>query len=245
VSEDLAAQVALACRVLGKLDATHSTLGHVSCRADQDTMLIRGKGPDEHGLRDTGTDDVIRVSFEVEMIDGRDGLRPPSESFLHAWLYRLRPEVQTVIHMHPEAAVLLTVCGRELRPVYGSYSPGGAALAVEGVPTYDSSVTISSHDRGRDFAGFMGSRRAALMRGHGAAVAGGSLEEAAVTMMALKELADFTYKALLIGEPLPLPQAEADEVGTLSRPDRPYGSAGGRTGLLSTWRNYQVLAGEL
>lgn len=245
MSEDLAGQIAAACRVLGRLDATHSLLGHVSCRQDDDSMLIRGKGPDEHGVRFTGADDVIRVSFEVEKLAGRDGLRPPSESFLHAWLYRLRPDVQTVIHMHPESAVLLTVCGRELRPVYGSYASFGAVLAVEGVPVYDSSVTISSHARGRDFAEFVGQRRAVLMRGHGVAVVGASLEEAAVTTMALKELADFTYKALLIGEPLPLPQAEADEVGTLHSPDRPYGSAGGRAGVLAMWRYYQELAGEL
>lgn len=236
-------EIATACRVLGKLHATHTTFGHVSCRDGEDAMFIRGKGPGETGLSYTEPGDVIRVSFGVEKLAGRDGLRPPSESFLHAWLYRLRPDVGAVIHMHPESAVLLTICGRELRPVYGAYGPG-AQLAVEGVPTYDSSLTISSHQRGRDFAEFMGGQRAALLRGHGVAVVGGSIEEAAVTMMALKELTDVTYQALLLGDPRPLPPAEAAEIGVPPSPDRPLGSAGGTEGVAARWRYYLTAAGE-
>lgn len=240
---ELPARVAAACRVLGKLGATHTTFGHVSCRYPGDSMLIRGKGPDETGLEYTAADDVVQVDYDVRKQAGRDGLRPPSESFLHAWLYRLRPDVGAVIHMHPESAVLLTMCGRGVQPVYGAYGRG-AELAVEGVPTYDFSLTISSHERGRAFAEFMGSRRAALLRGHGVAVVGRDIEEAAVTTMWLKELTDLTYRALLIGEPAPLPADEQAEVGTAPPPGRPYGSAGGAAGTAAMWRYYLTAAGE-
>jgi ribulose-5-phosphate 4-epimerase/fuculose-1-phosphate aldolase len=139
--------------------------------------------------------------------------------------------------------VLLTMCGRAIRPVYGSYGRG-AHLAAAGVPTYDSSVTISNHERGRDFADFMGDKRAALMRGHGVAVVGQGIEEAAVTMMALKELTDMTYKALLIGQPTPLPAVEQAELDGLLTPNRPLGSAGGTAGTLAMWRYYLAAAGE-
>lgn len=241
--DERSARVAAACRVLGKLGATHSTFGHVSCRDGDEAMLIRGKGPAETGLSYTEPADVVQVGLDVRKLAGRDGLRPPSESFLHAWLYRLRPDVGAVIHMHPESAVLLTLCGRELRPLYGAYGRG-AQLAVGGVPTYDSSLTISSHERGRDFAEFVGGGRAALMRGHGVAVVGADIEEAAVTMMALKELTDMTYRALLIGEPAPLPAAEQAEIGVPPHPDRPLGSAGGAGGVLAMWRYYLTAAGE-
>jgi ribulose-5-phosphate 4-epimerase/fuculose-1-phosphate aldolase len=237
------ALIATACRVLGKLGATHTTFGHVSCRAGADGMLIRGKGPDETGLSYTDPADVVQVSLDVRKLAGRDGLRPPSESFLHAWLYRLRPDIGAVIHMHPESAVLLTLGGRELRPIYGAYGKGGQ-LAVEGVPTYDSSLTISSHERGKHFAEFMGGKRAALMRGHGVAVVGRDVEEATVTLMELKELTDVTYRALLIGEPARLPADEEAEIGTPPSPDRPFGSAGGTEGTLAMWRYYLTAAGE-
>jgi ribulose-5-phosphate 4-epimerase/fuculose-1-phosphate aldolase len=241
---ELIERVALACRVLGKLDATHGSFGHVSVRTGPDSMLIKGKGPGEVSLRHTTAADVITVSFDVEKLDGPDNLRPPSESFLHAWIYRLRPEVESVIHMHPESALLLTICGIGIAPIYGAYGQG-ARLAAEGVPTYGSSLTISDNDRGQAFAQFMGEHRACLMRGHGVTTTGTSIEDAAVTTMALKELTDVTYKAYLTGRvPAPVPEDELAEIARPPGPDRPFGSSGGLTGVLATWNNYQRLAEE-
>ena len=241
---ELVERVALACRVLGKLDATHGSFGHVSVRTGPNSMLIKGKGPGEVSLRDTTASDVIAVSFDVRKLDGRHDLRPPSESFLHAWIYRLRPEVESVIHMHPESALLLTVCGIGIAPIYGAYGQG-ARLASEGVPTYGSSLTIRNHERGEAFAKFMGEHRACLMHGHGVATTGASIEDAAVTTMALKELTDVTYAAHLTGRvPVPLPEDELAEIARPPGPDRPFGSAGGLTGVLATWNNYQRLAEE-
>jgi ribulose-5-phosphate 4-epimerase/fuculose-1-phosphate aldolase len=241
---ELVERVALACRVLGKLDATHGSFGHVSVRTGPNSMLIKGKGPGEVSLRHTTASDVIAVSFDVQKLDGRDDLRPPSESFLHAWIYRLRPEVESVIHMHPESALLLTICGIGIAPIYGAYGQG-ARLAAEGVPTYGSSLTISNHERGQAFAQFMGEHRACLMHGHGVATTGTSIEDAAVTTMALKELTDVTYGAYLTGRvPVPIPE---DELAEIARPpglDRPFGSSGGLTGVLATWSSYQRLAEE-
>jgi ribulose-5-phosphate 4-epimerase/fuculose-1-phosphate aldolase len=244
MESDLVERVAQACRVLGRLEATHGAFGHVSVRTGADSMLIKGKGPGEAGLRHTETADIISVSFDVDKLDGRADLRPPSESFLHAWIYRLRPAVESVIHMHPESALLLTICGIEIKPIYGAYGQG-ARLATTGVPTYPSSLTISSHERGQDFAEFFGDSRAAMMRGHGVATAGASIEDAAVTTMALKELTDVTYRAHLLGiEPTVLPEQEQAEIGRPMDPNRPLGSSGGPAGILTTWNFYRRLAGE-
>lgn len=241
---DLAERVAEACRVLGALEATHGAFGHVSVRTGPDSMLIKGKGKGQAPLRHTSAEDILAVGFDVEKLSGPPDLRPPSESFLHAWIYKARPDVNSVIHMHPESAVLLTVCGIAVRPIYGAYGHGGR-LAVEGVPTYDSCLTISSPERGEDFATFFGDRRACLLRGHGVATAGTDLEEAAVTTMALKELVDITYRAHLLGAaPIVLSPDEQAEIGRPMAADRPFGSAGGRIGTLTAWNYYRSLAGE-
>src|SRR5487761_1289579 len=107
---DLREKIAQSCRILGEMDITHAALGHVSHRIEgKDDMLIKGKGPEEVGLRYTQTPDIITVDFKADLIEGANGLQPPSESFLHIWMYKTRPEVQSVIHMHPEHAVLLTI----------------------------------------------------------------------------------------------------------------------------------------
>ncbi|HZD72910.1 MAG TPA: class II aldolase/adducin family protein, partial [Actinomycetota bacterium] len=50
--EELREQVATACRVLADEGLVESVLGHVSARAG-DRMLLRCRGPREHGLRFT------------------------------------------------------------------------------------------------------------------------------------------------------------------------------------------------
>src|SRR5258708_32359412 len=59
---DVVELVARACRILGKLELTHGALGHVSYRLDN-SMLIKGKGPDEGGLRYTQAEEILGVDF--------------------------------------------------------------------------------------------------------------------------------------------------------------------------------------
>jgi ribulose-5-phosphate 4-epimerase/fuculose-1-phosphate aldolase len=208
---DAAGLVARACRVLGKLELTHGALGHVSLRLGESSMLIKAKGPDEVGLRYTRVDDIIQVDFNAEKLSGPHGLQPPSESFLHIWLYRQNPTVQSVIHVHPEHAVLLTICDKPILPIYGAYG-SGSRLALDGVPTYPRSITIHDHGLGEEFATFMGDRKAALMRGHGVSVVGSSVEDATVRALALNELVTMTYKAYLLGTPRPISAEDQDEL---------------------------------
>jgi ribulose-5-phosphate 4-epimerase/fuculose-1-phosphate aldolase len=235
--------VARACRVLGKLDVTHGALGHVSFRVGESSMLIKGKGPDEVGLRYTRVEDIIEVTFDAEKLSGPQGLQPPSESYLHIWLYKLRPDVQCVIHVHPEHAVLLTICDKPILPIYGAYG-SGARLALDGVPTYPRSITIHDDRLGEEFARFMSDQKAALMRGHGVSVVGASVEDAAVRTLALNELVTMTYKAYLLGTPQPISDEDQAEMRKPLDPTRRRGTAGGEAGMLAIWRYYCSLAGE-
>jgi ribulose-5-phosphate 4-epimerase/fuculose-1-phosphate aldolase len=236
--------VARACRILGKLNVTHGALGHVSYRlGDSPTMLIKGKGPDEVGLRYTRAADILTVDFHAEKLSGPVGLQPPSESYLHIWLYKHNPTVRSVIHVHPEHAVLLTICDREIIPIYGAYGPG-ASLAVAGVPVYPRSVTISDDRLGEEFATFMGAKQVALMRGHGVSVVGSGVEDAVVRTMALNELVTMTYRAYLLGTPKPIPAEDIQSFRAPPEPDRRRGSAGGEAGMRAAWRYFCSLADE-
>lgn len=244
MSERDVAPVAKACRVLGKLDLTHAALGHVSVRiGDSDAMLIKGKGPGEVGLRYTQPRDIITVDFNANKLDGSDDLQPPSESYLHIWLYRMRPDVRSVIHVHPEHAVLLTICDKTVLPIYGAYGPG-ARLAVEGVRTYPRSITIHDDQLGEEFARFVGSSSVALMRGHGASVVGNGVEDASVRALALNELVTMNYKAYLLGDPRPIPSEDEPFFRAPDEGGRRRGSAGGPAGTFASWRYFCSLTGE-
>jgi ribulose-5-phosphate 4-epimerase/fuculose-1-phosphate aldolase len=237
------ALVAQACRILGKLDLTHSSLGHVSRRIGDDVMLIKGKGPDEVGVRYTEPDHIITVDFDGNKVAGPEGLQPPSESFLHIWLYKTNPQFASVVHVHPEPAVLLTICEKEIFPIYGAFGPG-ARMAIEGVTTYPRSVRINSVELGKEFANFMAGKKYALMRGHGVSVGGSSVEDATVRTLVLNELVSMTYKAYLLGKPK---QILDEDIAAMSQPDdgpRLRGSVGGEAGMLAIYRYYRSLAGE-
>jgi ribulose-5-phosphate 4-epimerase/fuculose-1-phosphate aldolase len=236
--------VAQACRVLGKLELTHGAFGHVSQRiGDTDAMLIKAKGPGEAGLRFSQERDIITVDFNANKLGGADELQPPSESYLHIWLYRLRPDVRSVIHMHPKHAVLLTICGKEVLPIYGAYGPG-ARLAVEGVRTYPRSITIHDDALGEDFARFVGASNVALLRGHGVAVAGTSVVDASVRTLALNELVTMNYEAYLLGTPQPISAEDQAEFRAPESGRRVRGSAGGDAGTNAQWRYFCALTNE-
>jgi L-fuculose-phosphate aldolase len=158
-------------------------------------------------------------------------------------MYKKNPDLRSVIHMHPEHAVLLTICNKEILPIIGAYGQG-ARLAVEGVPTYPRSLTITNDESGQEFANFMGEKKVAMMHGHGITVVGSSIEDATVRTLAFDQLTTMMYKAYLLGEPRKISE---EDIASLNQPpetNRRRGSAGGHAGMLATWRYYKTLAGE-
>ncbi len=231
-------RVAKACRVIGKLELTKAATGHISARVPgTETLLIRARGPDESGVRFTATEDVITVDFDGNKLDGREGLEPPQEVFIHTWLYKKRPELRAVVHAHPATVVLFTICNKPLLPLYGAYDPSSLKLLTEGIPTYPRSITVSNNKLGEEFAGSMPGR-ACLMRGHGITTCGGTVEEATITAIKLNELAEMNYRANLLGNPQPIPVEEIEHI---------TGSKGKKTKDVHgapLWRYYCKLVGE-
>jgi len=239
---EIAEDLAQACRVLGAFDMTHGALGHVSYRLEDDTMLIKGKGPNEVGLRYTRPRDIVKVDWDANMVDGPGDLQPPSESFLHIWIYKMRPEVMSVVHVHPEYSVLITMTGKEIVPAWASWRPG-SAFARDGVPIYPDGRTIATPEQGEELAECMGNKDVALMVGHGIAAAGDCIERSTMNALALETLCRELFKAYQIGTPQPIP---ADQIAPRPQPEgrRPRGSAGGVEGMMASWRYYVSLAEE-
>ena len=233
--------VAKACRVVGNLDLTKATTGHISQRAaDGKHILIRARGPDQTGVRYTTAEQVITIDFDGKMVDGPEGLAAPQEVFIHTWLYKTRPEVKSVIHVHPATVVLFTICGKPLEPLYGAYDPSSVDLWLDGIPTYGRSITISNDELGKEFSDAMGTKNVCLMRGHGITTAGASVEEATVTAIKLNELAEMNYRANLLGDPRPIPD---EDLEVFRNRRRRSGTGAPSPHLNSTWRYYAEVSG--
>lgn len=245
-TDDLRERVAESCRVLGTLDLTKAATGHVSARIPgTDRFLMRARGENELGVRYTTADQVIECDLEGKLVDARSsGVGLPIEVFIHSCVYKARPDVNSVVHMHPPTVVLFTIVDKPLLPIFGAYDPSALKLAMEGIPRYDSSVLISNPQLGAELAATLGKSPTCLMRGHGITAAGPTVEEASLYAIALNELAEMNYRALLIGTPRPISDADQKAFGPAGvQPDKlgADGRPAGRAGAL--WRYYVELTG--
>ena len=246
--EGVRARIAEACRVLGRLDITPGTVGHISARLPgSDLIAIRGRGPAESGVRYTTEGDVIDVDLDGQRSGGeQDGYSAPLEVHIHTQLYRHRPDINAVVHVHPSAVVLLTICDVPLRPIYGAYDPHGLRLVLGGIPIFDKSILIERPALGEELAATMGQHSACLMRGHGITTAANSIEEAALVAIHLNDLAKMTYSSHLLGGVRDIAPEEQEVFRMMEinagyggmQPGRPSGRA------VSLWRYYVRLTSE-
>ncbi len=242
--QELKELVAESCRILGKLNLTKEATGHVSARIEgTDKVLIRARGPEEEGVRFTTAHEVITVDLNGNKVEGDEGLTRPQEVFIHTWIYKTRPDVQSVIHIHPPTVVLFTICNKPILPLYGAYDPAGLRIYMDGIANYRRSILISNDERGKEFAQAIGDKRVCLMRGHGITSVGRSVQEATVTAIKLNQLAEMNYQASLLGTPEPIPEEDIKAFANIGHMTTEEGrrTTGHQT---SVWRFYSRLLGE-
>src|SRR5690606_32321240 len=154
------------------------TRGHVSTRMPGDPSLFIMK-PHSHGFDEITPENIVVCNLEGEKVGG-EGKRH-SEVFIHSEIYRLRPDINSVIHSHPTHAVALSATGRPLRPI----SQPAVAFA-DGLPYYTDTINlIRSQEMGRGVAQALGACKAVLMRNHGVALAGKTVEAATILAIML------------------------------------------------------------
>jgi len=173
--------------------------GHGSVRRDGGSFYINSGASVRLSLT---ASDIVAVDFDGALVEG--SAKPPLEFPLHAEIYRVRPDVAAVLHTHPRWSTLLTMVGEPLRPVF----PQGALLGD--VPVLDSPMSIDNKAMGQRVAATLGRGRAALLKSHGAVIAGGDIVETFALAVYLEENAERQYMAMQIGTPYVLSGAEQE-----------------------------------
>jgi L-ribulose-5-phosphate 4-epimerase len=128
-------------------------------------------------------DDIITVDLNSKKLDGKRSA--PLETEIHTGIYRARPDVMAVVHSHPVHSVVFSITKKPILAV----SVHGAIFA-DGVPTFDNVGHINTRELGDGLARALGSHRAVLLKMHGAAIVGSSVEEAFVAALQLEENAE-------------------------------------------------------
>lgn len=191
--------MATACRILAARELVDGTLGHVSLRVSASELLIRCRGEDDQGLARTRASDIWRVDLDGRPVDVPPEYRVPHELPIHTELMRRDPEVRSVVHAHPPAALLVGLAGLKPGPVFGAYNIPALRLALGGVPVHPRSILISRPELAEEMIATMGDRPICLLRGHGITVAGTSIEAATVMAVDLDVLVRITVDLARLG----------------------------------------------
>jgi ribulose-5-phosphate 4-epimerase/fuculose-1-phosphate aldolase len=187
-------------RILDEAGQGDLTRGHVSIRVPGDPTHFYMK-PHSFGFEEITAENIVLCNLDGEKISG--GGRKHSEVYIHSEIFKARPDVMSVIHAHPTHAVAWSATGKPLQPI----SQPGIAFA-DGVPYFTDTVDlIRSTEMGAGVARALGKHKAVLMRNHGVAVVGATIEEATVLTIWLDNAAQIQLLAAAAGGPGPMFEA--------------------------------------
>ena len=194
--EDIKGEVAAANRVLANLGLAAgmtAALGHASMRvpSEPNHFFVKGREYEFDALAIMEPDDMVMCDTEGFLIEGRPGLTQCSEVKIHACIYKTRPQVHAIVHVHPRYTILMSVLTGLLKPMRQE----GGQLVRDPLPVYPHVKTIQSDAEGMEVAKLLGDSPAMLLRGHGAVTTGKSLSEAVMGMAQLEEQAQLNYLA--------------------------------------------------
>ena len=186
-------EVALANRMLyemGLADASTIERGHVSLRLPDDPgkFVIKALGP---ALSQTYAEHMVIVDTEGYKAGGPKEMNLPNEVKMHSCLLRERPDINSVVHVHPRYTVLMSVLQEQM----GAMCIEGMPLFSERIPMFPSPRLIIHEKDGAEVARLLGGHSAVMLQGHGAATVGGDMEDAMVNMLHLEEQARMNYLA--------------------------------------------------
>lgn len=163
--------------------------GNLSVRLDDESFAITASG--------AWLDRLTEESFSVVSLDGevRAGHPSPSSEWkLHQRAYLTRPDVQTVIHMHPQHAVLMSTLGHEIRLL--TLDHAYYVHSVGETPFYPNGSDELADSAAQELA----EHNCVVMKHHGCTVVASDTDMAYRRVLNLEEAAKATLIAHQLGD---------------------------------------------
>lgn len=199
----LTEKLAYACRIIAANGHEAGLAGQISARSQTSGAywtLRFGLGFEE-----ATPDDFIEVDSDLQTIGGT-GMANPATRF-HLWVYRARPDLESMIHTHPPYVSALAASEKPLSILHMDMTPFFEDCAFlkdwPGVPIADQEGVIISEA--------LGSKRSIILAHHGLMTAGSSVEEATYLAVYLERAAKIQLRAKILGDLKEVPPELARE----------------------------------
>jgi ribulose-5-phosphate 4-epimerase/fuculose-1-phosphate aldolase len=200
--DDVKRATAIANRVLaavGLASGSQVSVGHASMRVPgtPDRFVVKGRGYAYDALERMRPEDMVECDLEGYKVGGPERATQCFEVKMHSCIYRARPDVQSVVHVHPPYTVTMSVLGARIVPMCIS----GLKLVRHPLPVYPHVKVVQSDEEGSEVARLLGDGPAILLFGHGATTVGRRVEESVMNMIWLEQQAHMNWLATCAAGP--------------------------------------------
>jgi HCOMODA/2-hydroxy-3-carboxy-muconic semialdehyde decarboxylase len=201
---DLVDDLVAAYRTLASLNVLDA-FGHVSVRDPRNRnryLMSRSIAPES-----VTAEDILLLDLDSQIVDRRDeGKLLYRERFIHGEIYKVRPDVNAVVHSHSPTVVPFTVTRAKLRPLLHNAGFLGYGAPLFEIRKYAGNATdllVETPELGKALARSLGKNAAVvLMRGHGDSVVGPTLRDAVFRAYYTEVNARLQLQAITIGGPI-------------------------------------------
>lgn len=201
-------------RLMYEHDLVGGISGNISARLDDAHIVVTPSGFCKGLLT---PEQLMIVDMAGQPVDAGQ-LKPTSELPMHLEAYRQRPDVQGVVHAHPQYAVALTIAGVSLQ----TYTLPETLLLMGEVPTTPFAMPSSEENR-TAISALIVKHDAILLAYHGSLTVGQDVWMAYSRLETLEHTAKITYLVHQLGQGQPLPP---DQLARLHQKRRDLGLSG-------------------
>ena len=183
---------------------TPATSGNIS-RFEEDIIFMSRSGV---CLGDMGNEDVSELNINGDLLNG---IKPSSEKLMHLEIYKKRPDIKAVIHIHCPYTTSFAVCHKEMNePILPEfiYNFGTVPSAKYALP--------SSMELAQEVSGyFSNGHNAVLMQNHGLVAGGKTLKEVFYHLESIQAYAKTYFAAKFLGKIHKLNKDEIKKINDL------------------------------
>jgi HCOMODA/2-hydroxy-3-carboxy-muconic semialdehyde decarboxylase len=201
---DFVDDLVAAYRTLASLNVLDA-FGHVSVRDPRNPnryLMSRSIAPEA-----VTAEDILLLDLDSQTVDRKDEAKLLyRERFIHGEIYKVRSDVNAVVHSHSPTVVPFTVTRAKLRPLLhnaGFLGYGAPLFEIRKHAGNATDLLVETPELGKALARSLGKDAAVvLMRGHGDSVVGPTLRDAVFRAYYTEVNARLQLQAITIGGPI-------------------------------------------
>jgi L-ribulose-5-phosphate 4-epimerase len=177
--------------------------GNLSAREPGSTRIhVTPSGLPKGSLK---PEDLVTVNLHAERMGGK--LRPSIETPMHCSIYRRRPDVNGIVHVHSPMSMAYAVANKELQAT--TIELAGVTGGRVRVARY---VTPGTEELGEVTAEAIGPNNAVIMQNHGLVAVGRNLRDAFNTALSVEYTATVNLHGSIIGDLVEIPPEEVQGI---------------------------------